>query len=401
MQNNKGLKVFVIIISIIFVLSVLSAIAGAALFYTNRQSFANNFNAYGEVLENWFADIFQVGPDGGHDTDDSIITPDEGAPNVGQDGDIIRHGTPDYDSDRQTLSVRDIAARGKKSVVGIVVTAYNGSGGGSGIVLTEDGYIVTNAHVVEGAQTIKVVLDDAAKTEYTATVIGQDAQTDIAVIKAEGASDLTPGEFGDSDKLAEGDIAVAVGNPRGLELQGTVTVGYISAINRNLDVDGQILTLIQTDAAINPGNSGGALLNEFGQVIGINSRKFSTELYEGLAFAIPSNIAVPIINELKSNGRIEGRPMFGITGATIDAQTAFENNLPRGVYIETVEADSDMAAKGVKSEDIIVAVNGIRINSLEELNAQKSKYKAGDTVKITVVRQREQLEFEIVLGTAK
>ena len=210
----------------------------------------------------------------------------------------------------------DIAKKAGPAVVGVVskitTTTYFGlsqeqEGGGSGIIINSDGYIITNQHVINGATTVKVVLNNGK--EYDAKLIGQDRKTDLAVIKIE-ETNLPTAELGQSSALEVGELAVAIGNPMGLEFAGSVTAGVISALNRTMTVDGRQYTLIQTDAAINPGNSGGALVNKYGQVIGINTVKIGASGYEGMGFAIPIDIAMPIINELLESGYVKGRPVI-------------------------------------------------------------------------------------------
>lgn len=225
------------------------------------------------------------------------------------------------------LSVPNIVKKVTPSVVGISSEFQGGSGTGTGIIMSADGYIITNAHVVsesmQGSTTrsskVTVVLSDG--TEYTATIIGCDSSTDLAVIKIE-EDNLIPAEFGDSNDLEVGELAIAIGNPLGLELSSTVTGGMISALNRNITIEDKEMTLIQTDAAINPGNSGGPLVNSYGQVVGINSAKISSGDVEGLGFAIPIDSAIPIVNDLIKNGYVPGRPLIGITGSTMTSALA-------------------------------------------------------------------------------
>lgn len=225
------------------------------------------------------------------------------------------------------LTITQRAEKVMPSAVGIVAYIQSSQsifGGeqsqGSGIILSEDGYIVTNQHVIDGATSVKVVLNDGS--EYNASVVGEDEKTDLAVLKIE-ATGLTPAEFGNSDQMQIGEQVIAVGNPGGLELAGSVTVGYVSAVNRPITTsNGGTIDCIQTDAAINPGNSGGALVNTYGQVIGINSQKIAATEYEGIGFAISINEAQPIINDLIQYGYVRGRVVMGITMQMIDQISA-------------------------------------------------------------------------------
>ena len=302
--------------------------------------------------------------------------------------------TPQSSKEGEELTVREVAEKLKPSVVGIV----SETGVGTGVVMTEDGYIITNAHVVEGSSNLTVYLDDEQKTQYPAKIVGLDTQTDVAVIKAE-ATGLTAAEFGDSDALAAGDQVVAIGNPGGLTLQNSVTVGYVSAVNRSMTTeDGIVTNLIQTDAAINPGNSGGALINMYGQVIGINSSKITATDYEGLGFAIPINTVKDVVDELIAHGYESGRPKLGITGRDVSQLMMMANGLPQGVLIVSVEEDSDAYAKGIRAGDVITGFGETKIDSMTTLNAEKEKYKAGDTVALTVYRDGQEYTVNVTLS---
>lgn len=302
--------------------------------------------------------------------------------------------TPQSSKEGEELTVREVAEKLKPSVVGIV----SETGVGTGVVMTEDGYIITNAHVVEGSSNLTVYLDDEQKTQYPAKIVGLDTQTDVAVIKAE-ATGLTAAEFGDSDALAAGDQVVAIGNPGGLTLQNSVTVGYVSAVNRSMTTeDGIVTNLIQTDAAINPGNSGGALINMYGQVIGINSSKITATDYEGLGFAIPINTVKDVVDESIAHGYVSGRPKLGITGRDVSQLMMMANGLPQGVLIVSVEEDSDAYAKGIRAGDVITGFGETKIDSMTTLNAEKEKYKAGDTVALTVYRDGQEYTVNVTLS---
>ncbi|NCB04249.1 MAG: trypsin-like serine protease, partial [Clostridia bacterium] len=276
--------------------------------------------------------------------------------------------------------VSKIVEQCSAAVVGIVTESYQNfsqTSAGSGIVLTENGYIVTNNHVVSGGDNITVVLEDG--TNYSAYLIGSDAYTDLAVLKIE-AKGLTCATLGDSDELRVGEVAVVIGNPTG-QLQGTVTGGLISALNRNIAVEGVTMTLIQTDAAVNGGNSGGPLLNEYGQVVGIISAKLSSTAYEGLGFAIPVNTVKPIVKELVQNGYVSGRPSFGIAGRSISSMAARFYGFPQGILVDAVESTSDARAQGIAQGDIIVSVNGKTITTVDEGCLVRNELPVGSKVK--------------------
>lgn len=287
------------------------------------------------------------------------------------------------------LSATEVYKMTSPSVVGIVQYQYSYSfeaaGSGSGIILSDDGYIVTNAHVIEGAETVKVVLYN--EEEYEAKIIGSDTQTDIAVLKID-AHNLVEAEFGDSSQVEIGETVYALGNPGGLSLQSSFTDGMISGLNRVITTDDSVysMTVLQTSAAINPGNSGGALINEYGQVIGITSAKIISTDYEGIGFAIPTEIAKPIIEEIITNGYVSGRAKLGITGTTIDSVTSRYYNVPEGVQIISIEQDGCLYGTEAKVGDIIIGFKGEDITSMEDLQAILTECSPGDMVEITLYR---------------
>lgn len=255
---------------------------------------------------------------------------------------------------------------------------------GSGIIMSADGYIITNAHVVSGAASLKVVAYDG-KT-YSAKLVGSDSITDLALIKVD-ATGLKAAEFGSSSDMKVADTVMAIGNPGGLEFNSSVTVGYVSALNREItnSESGYTMKCIQTDAAINPGNSGGALVNLRGQVIGINSSKIVATGYEGLGFAIPINTAQPIITQLKEYGYVKDRAMLGITGTYIDSMTARYYGLDSGLYVYSVTSEYITAA-GVQKSDVITKIDGKAVTSMNAVATAIASKKPGDTVTLTVSR---------------
>ena len=286
------------------------------------------------------------------------------------------------------LSDKEIIKKVSPAVVGIECYAFGNSftpsSSGSGIIMTADGYIVTNAHVVEDAAGITVVLENG--DAYAAELIGADSDTDLAVLKIE-ASNLTYAEFGNSDELERGDRVIAIGNPGGTVLAGSTTGGMVSGLNRNINSSSPYSTsYIQVDAAINPGNSGGALVNEYGQVVGINSAKIAETDYEGIGFAIPINEALPIIQELMQYGHVTGRAALGIQGYMINEAVAAMRRMPVGFGIEAVDPSSDLASKNVVAGDIITYINDKQVTSYDVLANELAEYKPGDTVKLTIYR---------------
>lgn len=297
------------------------------------------------------------------------------------------------------LSGEEIYDKVSPSVVSIISQNFtDGSEGtGSGIIMSEDGYIVTNYHVIEGANKLTIYLNDGQI--YAAEVIGYDDQTDLAVIKIEAETPLTPAEFGDSDELATGQRAFAIGSPSGLELQNSITGGYISAINRDLVVEDRVMTLIQTDTSINPGNSGGPLINQYGQVVGINTIKLGVSYYEGLGFAIPINSVKTVVDELIAYGFVTGRPAIGISGSNISAEAAYYYGIPQGVSVQYIDPRGNAEAAGIKIDDIIVGINGQTIVDMTELNKIKETFSAGDTITLNIYRMSNDkyIDIELIL----
>lgn len=307
----------------------------------------------------------------------------------------IRKKPENSDGGFVVKDVSDVVQKVRPSVVGVITESfqtYSTSSTGSGIILSEDGYIVTNNHVVEGGDSIAVTLDDGET--YAAELIGTDAKSDIAVLKIE-AKNLPAAEFGDSRQVEVGEAAIAIGNPLGLN--GTVTAGIISAVDREIQVGSSNMVLLQTDASINPGNSGGALLNEYGQVIGVNSAKISSEDSEGLGFAIPSNTVGPIVEELIDKGYVSGRPLTGISGRNVSSLAAAFYNIPQGILVDQVAPESDAAAKGLTAGDVIIGVDDIRVENISDACTLRDEHKAGDTMKLTFYRQGSTHEINIQL----
>ena len=314
-----------------------------------------------------------------------------------------------FSSPAKELTIPEIVKKVKPAVVGISSQFTETSvGTGTGIIASPDGYIVTNAHVVRShsensntiAQQVTVVLAD--KSEYTAEIIGTDPRTDLAVLKINtNGKKLPTAEFGDSTKLSEGELAVAIGNPLGFELYGSVTCGIISALNRTITIDEYEMILIQTDAAINPGNSGGPLLNSCGQVIGINSSKIISDYAEGLGFAIPITSAKIVIDDLIENGYVTGRARIGINGEDVGKSNAKHYDLPEGVYVRYIEKNSAAEASGIEVGDIIVAADGKNVTSMRELNKIKESFSSGEKLSVTVFRDGEKKNITILLGEEK
>jgi serine protease Do len=315
-------------------------------------------------------------------------------------------------------TVTAIAKKAGPAIVGIRMTItgtrYNyfgisndRVGEGSGIIISKDGYVMTNYHVVYGADPkqgtasrtiLEVFLPDGR--EAKAVFKGGDEQTDLAVIKID-LKDLPTAELGDSSKLEVGEMAVAIGNPLGMEFAGSVTVGVISALNRTIEINDKTLNLIQTDAAINQGNSGGALLNSKGQVIGINSAKIAASGVEGLGFSIPINDAWPVVDQLIRYGYVRGRPYMGISGREISSVYASYYGISPGIYVIDVVKGSPAEKAGIRTGDIIVAMAGKTVETTRDLDMIKESYKPGDAVTVTVERNGRKLNLNLTFDEEK
>ncbi|MCL2056539.1 MAG: trypsin-like peptidase domain-containing protein [Oscillospiraceae bacterium] len=313
-----------------------------------------------------------------------------------------RPGTQELNPGGGRLTIPEIARKISPAVVGVSAfdegsRFYEPVSVGSGIVMTEDGYVITNAHVVAPGTSFKIQLHDA--TPYDAQLIGLDTTTDLAVLKVDVAG-LVPAVFGDSDEIEVGETVVAIGNPSGIELAGSVTRGIVSAVNRMVTTENYQFIYLQTDAAINPGNSGGALVNEFGQVIGINSSKIVAQGYEGIGFAIPITNAKPILDDIIKNGRVTGRVMLGISCKPVTEVDALRYDIPMGLEIHEIYEGSDLIGKDVQRGDILIEIDSIRVRTLPDVQAILSERKVGDEVTLKFYRRLsavQSVEFDVTI----
>ncbi|HAM31696.1 trypsin-like peptidase domain-containing protein [Erysipelotrichaceae bacterium 66-17] len=316
---------------------------------------------------------------------------------------IGQNNSSGHSSSIEAVDVSSVVDICRPSVVEITTeTASSGNnpfaqyvqqGAGSGVIMSEDGYIITNNHVIEDASTIKVKTITGA--EYDARLIGTDSQTDLAVIKVD-ATNLPPVQFGNSNDLKVGDIAIAIGNPLG-SLGGTVTTGIISALDREITIENETMTLLQTDAAINPGNSGGGLFDASGNLIGIVNAKQSAAGIEGLGFAIPISDAVDILDELIQNGSVTSRPALNVS--LYDHEETYRNSqYPTGVYVVQVLDGGAAQKAGIEVNDRIVSFDGQEVNSAAEVKALLRRHKIGDTVDIVIERNGQQKTVQVVLN---
>lgn len=291
------------------------------------------------------------------------------------------------------LTTTQVANKLTPEVVGVVIynlQSVEPTAEGSGIVMSQDGYIITNAHVISGAQKIRVVMSNG-KTYDNVKTVGQDTKSDLAVLKID-ATGLQYATFGDSSQLKVGQSVIAIGNPGGLTLASTVTNGIVSGLNRSIGDSNYSMTYIQTNALINPGNSGGPLVNMYGQVVGINSSKIEETGYEGIGFAIPINTAKPIIDSIIKNGYVTGRVKVGVSVYPLSNSQAKIYSYPSGLYVESVESSSDAYSKGLRAKDIITKINGVSIASDDATTVynnfykEETKHKVGEAVALTIYR---------------
>lgn len=376
-KKNSGLKVALLcvssvlaIVSIAFVLVIVqSGLSGDTNIITGQNSTQAQESSYGTASK------LPDAPD---------VSADENGPQI----------STQETSDSVTASTANKAYK-KMSPSVVCITSYEAgsdytlteSGEGSGIIITADGYIATNSHVVNDSTKTGVMITLSTGDQYLGTVIGIDKKTDLAVIKI-SADNLTSADFADSDKLVVGQEVYAIGNPGGSAFSNSLTTGSVSALNRVLSSNAYV-RYIQTDAAINPGNSGGALVNEYGQVIGINTAKLVGTDYEGMGFAIPSNTVTEIINKLIKYGYVNDRGTLGIEGKTCTLYASKVNNVPQGMIITKISSGSSLYSSQAKEGDIITAINGTEIKNSTEFIDQLRDFKPDDTITLTIFRTKE------------
>ena len=292
----------------------------------------------------------------------------------------------------EKLTIQQVYQQVNPATVLVVADQGENASVGTGIIMTSDGYIVTNAHVISGGRSCWIALDTGYT--YDAELVGYDEDQDLAVLKAVDAEDLPTAEFGDSDQCRVGDTVYAIGNPLGVELRGTLTEGIISAINRNVQMEGRVMTLIQTTAALNNGNSGGPLINEYGQVIGVNTLKMSGSgnaeeaTVEGLGFALPSSSFCFVVNDLIANGQFRGIPVLGITVMNSD---------DGHVVVYTVSDGYGAAEMGIRPDDVLLRADGQALGSIDDLMAVRRTHLVGDTITLTVLRDGQTFDVDVPL----
>ena len=309
---------------------------------------------------------------------------------------------PDYEIELSKkggeMTLGDLYDECSKSIVAIYgyQDNYPGYYWGTGVILTEDGLVLTNAHVIEGCDEVTVKLAD--NTEYDAALVGADGISDIAVLKID-AEGLKPAQFGQSSVMRVGDEVAAIGNPLGEEFRFTLTNGIISAIDRDISYKGRSMVLLQTNTALNSGNSGGALFNMSGQVVGITHMKMmsSYSSIEGIGFAIPSETVKSVVSSIVKYGKVPGRPSIGITVGAIPEEAMEKYNMPEGVYISDVQKNSDAAVKGIKKGDVVLEVNGTPVTTPDEIKEIKDRFNVGDILKMKLWRNGETFEADVAI----
>lgn len=333
--------------------------------------------------------------DGDSSTPSSDSSSSSSAPSGNPDGPSIDLKAQPKDLDGGKYDAKVAFKKVNPSVVGIVTTQGDGlddsdekSSQGTGIIVSEDGYIVTNSHVIGDSKkyTVRVVFSE--EEEYPAAIVGYDTRTDLAVLKIDAGKKLTPAEFANSGEVEVGQEVAAIGNPGGIGFANSLTKGIISAVDRR--VNNSSVAFLQTDAAINPGNSGGPLVNLSGQVIGINTIKIVDTEYEGMGFAIPSSTVKEVVDDIITKGYVSGRVRIGITGMAISSLTAQANGVPMGILIDSFSDDSPLPKQGVKKDDIITKIDGTEITGFSGFYTELAKHEPGDEVKLTIYRMPQQ-----------
>ena len=378
-KKHTGLWIFLGIMAVVAVVVVL-----AAIFWQRDDGYHDSYDGSGDNDASSIVDIF-----GDHRTTIPRYTDYDPTLKL----DIVSGHGPE-------LTAQEVYAKVNPATVLVVAEQGESASVGTGVIMTADGYVITNAHVISGGESCWVVL--ANGMDYTAQLVGYDTDEDLAVLKLENAQDLPVAEFGNSDLAVVGDRVYAIGNPLGIELRGTLTEGILSAINRDVELEGRILNVLQTTAALNNGNSGGPLINRYGQVIGINTLKMSgtgapdEATVEGLGFALPISSASFVINDIIADGKFHGTPTLGIMVATYDTEDG-------GTIVAAVEVAAGSAAEeaGVETGDIILAVNGQEITTTAELMAIRRQHTIGDTLTLTILRDGETMDIPVVLRSNK
>lgn len=397
-KANAGLIAIIVVLCVLLV----GSMVGYFVYFVsenNKKQDNNSSNSYSFTMPNYGYNIPSTEPTTAPVSEHKESDYSDKA-DANYKGVVLESKPKDADSNK-SYTAESAFDKVSDSVVGIVgytdeiTTVENSATQGSGIILTSDGYVVTNAHVIGNSKTtylLQVVTSDGKS--YNAGVVGYDSRTDIAVLKMDDAKDLKAATFGDSEKIELGEDIIVVGNPGGLDYQNSITKGIVSAVDRKMSST-SLVKYIQTDAAINPGNSGGPIVNLYGQVVGIATAKIVSEKYEGMGFAIPSATAKDIIDTLMKKGYVEGRVKIGITGSNVSSTVASAYGIPMGIMVDEISKDGPCYGTELKTDDIITGVDDKEIQSFSDIYEILETHKPGDKIVIKYYRMSDQSTGEV------
>ena len=403
-KANAGLIALIVVLCVLLV----GSMAGFFVYFVTENSKKqddNSSNSYSFTMPNYGYNIPSTEPTTAPVSEHKESDYSDKA-DANYKGVVLESKPKDADSNK-SYTAESAFDKVSDSVVGIVgytdeiTTVENSATQGSGIILTSDGYVVTNAHVIGNSKTtylLQVVTSDGKS--YNAGVVGYDSRTDIAALKMDDAKDLKAATFGDSEKIELGEDIIVVGNPGGLDYQNSITKGIVSAVDRKMSST-SLVKYIQTDAAINPGNSGGPIVNLYGQVVGIATAKIVSEKYEGMGFAIPSATAKDIIDTLMKKGYVEGRVKIGITGSNVSSTVASAYGIPMGIMVDEISKDGPCYGTELKTDDIITGVDDKEIQSFSDIYEILETHKPGDKIVIKYYRMSDQSTGEVEVTLAE
>ena len=403
-KANAGLIALIVVLCVLLV----GSMAGFFVYFVSENSKKqddNSSNSYSFTMPNYGYNIPSTEPTTAPVSEHKESDYSDKA-DANYKGVVLESKPKDADSNK-SYTAESAFNKVSDSVVGIVgytdkiTTVENSATQGSGIILTSDGYVVTNAHVIGNSKTtylLQVVTSDGKS--YNAGVVGYDSRTDIAVLKMDDAKDLKAATFGNSENIELGEDIIVVGNPGGLDYQNSITKGIVSAVDRKMSST-SLVKYIQTDAAINPGNSGGPIVNLYGQVVGIATAKIVSEKYEGMGFAIPSATAKDIIDTLMKKGYVEGRVKIGITGSNVSSDVASAYGIPMGIMVDEISKDGPCYGTELKTDDIITGVDDKEIQSFSDIYEILETHKPGDKIVIKYYRMSDQSTGEVEVTLAE
>lgn len=403
-KANAGLIALIVVLCVLLV----GSMAGFFVYFVSENSKKqddNSSNSYSFTMPNYGYNIPSTEPTTAPVSEHKESDYSDKA-DVNYKGVVLESKPKDADTNK-SYTAESAFNKVSDSVVGIVgytdeiTTVENSATQGSGIILTSDGYVVTNAHVIGNSKTtylLQVVTSDGKS--YNAGVVGYDSRTDIAVLKMDDAKGLKAATFGNSENIELGEDIIVVGNPGGLDYQNSITKGIVSAVDRKMSST-SLVKYIQTDAAINPGNSGGPIVNLYGQVVGIATAKIVSEKYEGMGFAIPSATAKDIIDTLMKKGYVEGRVKIGITGSNISSDVASAYGVPKGIMVDEISKDGPCYGTELKTDDIITGVDDKEIQSFSDIYEILETHKPGDKIVIKYYRMSDQSTGEVEVTLAE